>query len=122
MSDIDGNVRGSRGQKRKLPGDEVKLTFSQRLAAAARKAPKHAEPSSDAESNGVAALSYNSSLRLADSSDVDETPETTHHLEQDDIYRNLYAREIDFAALAEKDVHFRAWSVFHRLLCLFVTK
>lgn len=104
MTGSDQGATGVRGTKRKQ-SDEVRLTFSQRLAAA-RKVPKHAELGSDATPDDV---DDSSSLKFANSSDVEESPAASKHLEQDERYREIYANEVDFFALARKDADFSAW-------------
>ncbi|KAK6078630.1 methyltransferase-like protein C27D7.08c [Seiridium cupressi] len=104
MTDFDDVPASLRGTKRKQPGDEVKLTFSQRLAAS-RKIPKHAAPGSDATSD---VADDRSSLKFFNSSDNEGLPEDTAYLHKDEHFRDLYASEINFEALANQDDEFRA--------------
>lgn len=108
MEDSEKKSKSPRGSKRKHTGDEVKLTFSQRLAAA-RKVAKRTEAGSDEDGD-------RSSLKLFDSSDAEELKDAAKgHAQQDERFRRLYAQEVDFAALAEKDDEFRAWYAIHFL-------
>jgi hypothetical protein len=99
MASSEANTSlSSRGTKRKLSVHEVRLTPSQRLAAA-RKAAKLAEPAKsgladDDESN---VLGSETSRGQAGSKRDDE------------YYRNIYATDPDFAALGEQDGEFGAW-------------
>ncbi|KAH6660961.1 hypothetical protein BKA67DRAFT_598940 [Truncatella angustata] len=100
--EISNEPNHVRGVKRKHVGDEVRLTFSQRLAAA-QKNPKQIEGGSASVRAEV-----NSSPKFPDSSDVEDSPKDTQHLEKDDHYRHLYTNEVDFVVLAENDEKFRA--------------
>ncbi|KAI0131807.1 hypothetical protein BJ170DRAFT_611427 [Xylariales sp. AK1849] len=88
--DGSSNVRGT---KRKHPGDEAKLTLFQRLAVA-RKAAQQSEPSAtNAEDHDLGG----------------KHPDSDSESRRDDGYYNtLYATEVDFRVLAEKDKEFSA--------------
>lgn len=97
----------SRGTKRKLSSDGVKLTFAQRLAAA-RKVARHVED--DAEATQTDSHT-NSSPKFLYSSEVEEVQDISEDIRRDDDFRSLYTHELDFASLASKDEDFQAWSV-----------
>lgn len=106
MGQTEDDSPSIRGIKRKRQEGAVKLTFAQRLAAA-QKAPKQNEPESEAE------VDEKSSVKLDNSSDVEDSYETARQIETDECFRKLYIREINFSALAEKDDEFSAWYVIN---------
>lgn len=92
----------SRGTKRKHSGDAGTRTFAQRLAAA-RKAPRRAESETD--------LDAPEDLGRQDRQEPPDSPDA----ERDGTFRSLYAGDIDFAALAEKDSRLGAQYVSPRM-------
>jgi hypothetical protein len=97
MGTLEHNDPFSRGTKRKHAGDPAPLTFAQRLAAA-RKAPRRAEsetdePASEPDLPAAESLGPEALLKSSD-------------IEQDERFRSLYAQDVDFGALADKDDEF----------------